>query len=99
MWHFIRNPSCFEALTAVNVVGMQDPTGSIGTAFHGSVLQQQQYQQGRLVPGTVVLLQQVSVFTPAPGVSYLAVTATNIVKVGSGRCCDAARLHPNRKSA
>lgn len=60
---------------------MQDPTGSIGAAIHRSVLQHPQYQQGQMVPGTVLLLQQCSVFTPAPGTSYLAVTANNIIKV------------------
>lgn len=66
---------------------LQDPTGSIGAAFHRSVLQHQQYQQGRLAAGSVVLLQQVTVFTPTPGTSYLAVTASNIAKVGSWLAC------------
>lgn len=56
----------------------------MGAAIHSSVLQRQQQQpqqQPQLAPGCVVLLQQVSVLTPNPGSSYLAVTADNIVQV------------------
>ncbi|WIA10697.1 hypothetical protein OEZ85_010877 [Tetradesmus obliquus] len=56
---------------------VKDPTGSMGAALHSSVLQ----QQAALGPGCVLLLQQVSVFTPAPGTTYAAVTARNIVRV------------------
>ncbi|WIA30741.1 hypothetical protein OEZ86_000808 [Tetradesmus obliquus] len=56
---------------------IKDPTGSMGAALHSSVLQ----QQAELGPGCVLLLQQVSVFTPAPGTIYAAVTARNIVRV------------------
>lgn len=60
----------------------QDPTGTMGAALHNSVLQQaQQPDQQHLGPGCVMLLQRVSVLTPSPGSSYLAVTAANIVKV------------------
>jgi len=52
----------------------------MGAAIHSSALQQQQ-QQLPLGPGCVLLLQNVSVLTPNPGSSYLAVTADNIVQV------------------
>jgi hypothetical protein len=58
---------------------VQDPSGSMGAALHSSVLQ----QQAELGPGCVLLLQQVSVFTPALGTTYAAVTARNVVRVST----------------
>eukprot|EP00775_Hariotina_reticulata_P005817 gene5817-6058_t len=58
----------------------QDPTGTIGAAVHSSVLQQQLQHDVALGPGCIALLQDVSVFTPTPGTSYIAITAQNINK-------------------
>jgi hypothetical protein len=60
---------------------LQDLTGTIGAAVHSSVLQQHDSSLG---PGAILLLQNVSVFTPAPGTSYIAMTARNIIKVSRG---------------
>jgi hypothetical protein len=49
----------------------------MGAALHSSLLQ----QRAEMGPGCVLLLQQVSVFTPSPGTTYAAVTAGNIVRV------------------
>lgn len=51
----------------------------MGAAIHSSALQ----QQPLLGPCCVLLLQDVSVLTPNPGSTYLALTADNIVQVRS----------------
>lgn len=60
----------------------KDPSGALGAALHASALA----AHAGIGPGAVLLLRDVSVFSPVPGAAYLAVTASTVQQVRVWSC-------------
>ncbi|KAG6543028.1 hypothetical protein Mapa_015524 [Marchantia paleacea] len=57
-----------------------DPTGTVNGCIHRSVLTESKYSHG-FVPGAVLILRKVTVFSPNPYAHYLNITKKNVYKV------------------
>ncbi|KAL5496327.1 hypothetical protein EMCRGX_G012586 [Ephydatia muelleri] len=57
---------------------LADPTGEVVCALHHKVVEEHQRE---LTPGAVMVLRQVSVFSPAPRKHYLSITPDNIIRI------------------
>ncbi|BBN14003.1 hypothetical protein MPTK1_6g08110 [Marchantia polymorpha subsp. ruderalis] len=63
----------------VSVV-LKDPTGTVNGCIHRSVLTESKYSH-RFVPGAVLILRKVTVFSPNPYAHYVNITKQNVYKV------------------
>ncbi|GKC25933.1 reverse transcriptase domain-containing protein [Tanacetum coccineum] len=62
-------------------VTLKDPSGTMGGSIHYKVFQQEEGYARSIKVGVVLILRNVSVFTPKPSNHYLNITLRNVVKV------------------
>ncbi|XP_051119419.1 uncharacterized protein LOC127243445 [Andrographis paniculata] len=62
------------------IVSLKDPTGTIGASIHHKVLSGSEFGKN-LSTGAVLILQEVTLFSPVRSAHYLNVTQRNLVKV------------------
>ncbi|CAI8620044.1 unnamed protein product [Vicia faba] len=72
------NPNGFGDMT----VTLKDPSGTVGASIHRKVFTEGEFRKDITV-GSVLLLQNVAVFSPNAFTCYLNITLSNIVKVFS----------------
>ncbi|KAG2444132.1 hypothetical protein HYH02_009072 [Chlamydomonas schloesseri] len=75
---------------------LKDPEGHMGAALHRDVMEAVGAQLG---PRAVLLLQEVCVVQPCPGLSYLCVTADNVMRVFPANAPPPAMLRPRAQPA
>ncbi|GJW53198.1 reverse transcriptase domain-containing protein [Tanacetum coccineum] len=74
--------SCTPNSLGDMTVTLKDPTGVMGGTIHYKVFQKDDGYTNSIKVGSVLILRNVSVFTPKPSKHYLNITIRNIVKVG-----------------
>jgi hypothetical protein len=75
--HLLARVKHFALSEADASITLTDPTGEIKGTVHRKVLDK--YTTDQLMPGAVLVLQKVSVFSPTPRSHYLNLTPNNIV--------------------
>ncbi|GJR14401.1 hypothetical protein Tco_0797053 [Tanacetum coccineum] len=73
--------SCTPNALGDLVVTLNDPTGIMGGTIHYKVFKKEDSYAKSINIGSVLILRNVSVFTPKPSNHYLNITIKNIVKV------------------
>ncbi|GJT53303.1 oligopeptide transporter [Tanacetum coccineum] len=73
--------SCTPNSLGDMTVTLKDPTGVMGDTIHYKVFQKDDGYTNSIKVGSVLILRNVSVFTPKPSKHYLNITIRNIVKI------------------
>ncbi|GKB38342.1 reverse transcriptase domain-containing protein [Tanacetum coccineum] len=73
--------SCTPNSLGDMTITLKDPTGIMGGTIHYKVFEKEDGYAKSIKVGSVLILRNVSVFTPKPSKHYLNITSENIVKV------------------
>ncbi|GJX91581.1 reverse transcriptase domain-containing protein [Tanacetum coccineum] len=73
--------TCMPNALGDMTVTLKDPTGIMGGTIHYKVFEKEDGYINSIKVGSILILRNVSVFTPKPSNHYLNITLKNIVKV------------------